>query len=392
MLGFRSFSLALGLGMAWGLLASAQETPAQAPETAHSSTLKIESESLSYKRPMKREWNFGLGGSAYTEGRDEGAAAAFEADLIYERRLSEMVYVSLNPHIDLYSGRLQERYDNDSYENRIGLNGGYVGFAPVPHAELRAGAISQSYMDTWLLISSGRAFPGLQEILSSETKPVNFRFMAQQTIPTSNTLNTERTEKEQLPTFSTEALMVDGEHGVFKWKAMAGHFAWSRLPDKVAYQSGRAGNSVTGGEVLPGSRLQYGYEGYFWEAGGCLCLLGPVQFEAVYGGLKNNLAPSSVGDAQMMAAGPKFIFGDTTLRILAGTFFVERDATVARYTSGRFGHTNRMGEALDVDLEFKKLGFKVKGRWANARTVVDIPEQQTITTFSLGVETEYAPF
>lgn len=361
---------------------------------AQSSTTSLPIGSLapSSKRPLTGEWRFSVGGTSYREDRDEGAAAELVFDTKLDYRFSKMLFAHFEPEAVLYSGRLQERYDNDQYQSRIGLVEGFVGVKPLPYFEGRAGAINQDFLHNPILISKHRAFPGAQEIVMSDTKPVSVKLVAQQVIPTSYSLNAERTEKEPLPSFQTQSVHVNGEHEEAAWELSAGHYRWAQLPDKIAFESARAGNTVIGGDAAPGARFSYGFDGYFAHAWTHLAKNYPVSLVLEYTRNRNGLAPSEAADAQMFGGGPMFRIGDTELELRYYSFFVESDATVARYLPGSLGYANRMGDRLEVALHFPQQKFRVKGSWTNALTVANRPEQQTMTDFYLGVETDYAPF
>jgi hypothetical protein len=384
MSGVKTCTLLITFALGFGALAAAQETASS----------KVFLEDLAPKNMGKnnREWKMEFGGVGYTEGRDEGAAAELFLSVRTEYRFNSMLLGHFEPEADFFSGRLQERYDNDAYENRISMSSSYVSFMPEQHLELRAGSIRQDWLKANLLISPHRAFPGAQEILESKTEPVSVKLMAQQLIPSSYSLNTERSEKEPLPTFNTQYLVVEGNpKALFQLHGAAGHFNYSNLPSKVAFESGRAGNTVLGGEAVPGSRLAFGYDGYFGEAGVCLC----GETAGVSLGFErqiNTRAPNWGRDAQAVSLGTKFILRDYDFELRYMNYFIESDASVARYMPGGLGFTNRMGDAFEAEMHFRKQGFKLKGSYVNARTVANNPNQQTLSDFFLRVETDYAPF
>lgn len=383
MLGLKTFTLVSLLACASGTLAHAQSS---------TTTLPASSLEPTPKRPLTGEWKFGIGGTTYAEDRDEGAAAELVFGAKFDYHFNKILYAHVEPEAVLYSGRLQERYDNDAYSSRIGLVDGFVGLKPIPFVEGRAGAINQGFLRNPLLISKHRAFPGAQEIVMSDTKPVNVKLVAQQLIPTSYSLNFERSEKEPLPSFQTQSLHLHGEHDEVDWEVSTGHYSWARLPDKIAFESARAGNSVEGGEAAPGARFKYAFDGVFAHAWTRIGKRQPVSLNLEYTRNRNLRAPGEAADAQMFAIGPIVRLGDTELSLQYGRYFIESDSTVARYLPGSLGYANRMGDRVEAELHFKNEKFRIKGHWTNALTVANRPEQQTMTEVYLGVETDYAPF
>lgn len=133
---------------------------------------------------------------------------------------------------------MQDRFDDDEYRDGINLREGFVALTPLAMIEVRGGFINQEYWDQSLFISRRRAFPGLQEIVRGEFAGVKAELSAQQVVPTSYSVDDQREDKESLPTLQIQALKVSGSaFKAVEWKAMAGHFAWTNPPDKVAFES-----------------------------------------------------------------------------------------------------------------------------------------------------------
>lgn len=368
---------------------------ALADDYGASSHLKLsESGAPDYKH-WSIEWRGKMGGESVSEGKDVGVAASFSFGLRVDRQFAPWMRVHLAPNLQLYSSRLQERYDNDNYQNRLHLDSGFIAFQPTSFLEARVGAFDQrEFLNLPILISQYRTFPGLQEIAFGNWSDVEIKLVAQQLVPTSNSLNTEREDKEALPSFQTQSLHLKKYFGGSSLSGMVGHYSWSRLPDKVAYQSALAGNTVDNGEAAPGARLAYEFDGYFWGLEYCLCGDGPLKWDLAISGEHNSKAPGPAADAQMWSIGPKWTMGAGEIGLRYYNYFVESDATVGLYTRSSLGYANRVGDVLELTFAPQDLGFKVVGQYTNARTLIDrsSDNQQTLTQIWLGVETEYAPF
>ena len=389
MLGSRTiFSLWVALSSAWGLTVSA--------DTLSSSVLKdAASPPEAEPRRWSGEWNLELGGGDYTEGKDEGVLTYFYLRSKFDYRFNTWMHALVSPRLDLYASRVQQRNeegDAAGSSTRIRFSDAYLSVQPLEALEFRAGAIGQYYLSSAMLVSGRRAFPGAEELVTAQLGPVRAQLIAQQVVPTSNTLNTERTEKESLPMFQTQSLSLkSGYEDWLEGGAFGGHFEWRELPSKVAFESALLGNNVVG-EVAPGSRFLYDFNGYFW---GAEILVGPKAWAHLiiqYEGINNVRAPSNAGRGEMWGIGPHINFGDVALELRYRRYFVESDATVASYNFYRLGNTNRIGDNFELKLDFRKQKFSIVGDWYNARTINNNPNQFTMNAIYLGVETHYAPF
>ncbi len=339
----------------------------------------------------RAEWEMFLGGNSFSEGKDEGLGALVYFKSNFEYQFAPWLKAKIRPRIDLYAGRAQERYDNDTYRNRIRLIEGYLAVQPVEGLELRAGAINQGFLKSPMLMSSHRGFPGLQQILSSQWGTFKAQLIAQQVVPTSYSLNTDREEKEGLPSFATQSLHLSASYNWLEGSLSAGRFAFNNMPSKVAFESAISGNHVEG-EVAPGARFKTGFEGWFGGIEVCACFDSPIQFVGEFQRLTNLKAPSVDADAQSWGFGPRFILGEHEIEIRYRQYFIESDATVGVYNRSFMGNTNRMGENIEFKIDFKDRKFALVGEWINARVIRDNATQKTMTVYYFGVETPYAPF
>jgi len=371
--------------------------------SAHASSVSTsfmvpDNEDQQTARKWTGEYSLALGGEDFTQGKDEGTAASLFFKTSFEGHFSKFLRVYVAPIATLYTGRLQQRYETDDYKSRIGVTEFYLSSQPIKQIDLRAGAVNQEYLNSPMLISKHRAFPGLEQIIGDEWNSKNNRFKGQvifqESIPTSYSLNTEREDREPLPEFFVQSIHLSGKAADwFEWQAMGGHFTYNHLPNEIAFQSRLLGNSTNDTDAAPGTHFLAGFDGFFGGMEVCACVpTWPVQAIVEYQRIYNHLADSGLGNGQIWGIGPRFIFGDLTLDIRYRRFFIEKDATVAYYMTSFIGNTNRMGDDVEFKLDFRDQKFAVVGEWANAETIRDNPLQQTITSVYLGVETHYVPF
>lgn len=344
------------------------------------------------------QWRAKFGAGGLAEGQDESFISELKLQTIFERRFTSYFLGHFEPEVVVHAGRVQERFNTDSMEDRIGMSSGYFAVKPAREFEVRFGVIEQEYLRTPLLIHRHRGFPGAQEIAALGSDQLGLDFMAQQLVPTSHSLNLERSEKEPLPSFFVEGIRLRGEFDKWlKWGVTGGHYQWRNLPSKVAHESGLLGNSLPPDRNLgpAGARLEYGFNGGFLGFEACACGPSWLQFEMEYARQANWAAPSTRRDAQMVGGGPNFDFADARLELRYFNYFLESDTTVARYAFSNWGWTNREGGAFESELFFKKLGFRLKGHFNRASPLSENgskASQRDFTHYYLGVETEYATF
>lgn len=351
---------------------------------------------LTYETSVPRKWNgewrFLLGGITHEEGKDEGGAAALYVNSRFNYRLAPWLNARISPAIRFFSSRVQERFDDDTYQSGMFLTEGFLSVEPVSFFEARAGALNQGHHGTSMLVSGLRSFPGVQEIFKTKFADIEGSVIFQQAVATSHTLNTEREREEKMPSFNTETVALTGKNfGWMKWSTTAGHYAWTNVPAKVVYESRRLGNTGFG-ENVPSNGFLNGHEGFFGTAELCYCTDDAVNFVFEFQRIHNTSAASNAADAQLWGLGPNFNFGESVLDIRYRRYFIESDATVAYYNKSRMGHTNRIGHNIEATWHFKKNDFSIVAEAYFAEPINRDPNQRDLTVIFIGVETDYAKF
>ncbi len=346
------------------------------------------------ERKWDGEWAFKIAGINKEEGKDEASAAALYLDLNFNYAYTEWFKARVSPRMNFFSGRSQERFDDDTLESRIWLSDAYVAFEPSEYFELRAGALNQRYQGSSMLISGLRSFPGIQEIIKWEKSDLKARLVLQQAVPTSNSLNTERVNEEKMPSFNTQTLAIEGKNfGLLNWKVRGGLFSWGNIPAKVVFESRRLGNEGTGD--LPANNVfLYDHRGWIFSGDACLCFNDKFSLMLEFERIQNTAAPDYAADAQLWGAGPRVDFGSLILDLRYRNYFIESGATVAAYNKSRYGNTNRVGHNVEASLEFKNHGFALVAEAYLAKRIFLNADQtqRDLTFFLIGVETAYADF
>lgn len=367
-------------------------TESSAPLPRQSSTLRIEPKATETRR-FKGSWQGDIGVEGADHGKDQGFASYFGARVQFDYRLSPMLNVRATPGAVFYTSRLQQRIETDDYKSTVYVDDSFLQFTPIKEFELRAGALSQRFLDMPLLVSRGRAFPGLMQLGHFDFgSDVHLDIVAQQVVPTSRSLNTERNTREALPMFQTQSAHLNvkpvPDVTLGFW---GGHYQWTNLPNKVAADSQLLGNTRTG-ELWAATKFAYGFDGYFGGARGCFCPPVGLGGEVSLMRFTNTSAPAGRRNGQMFEVSPMWRARDWDLRLTGALFFNERDTTPATYNPARYGNNNRNGYSAEVKLHLKSYGFSVVGQYVDAGTINRDPNQQRLTSMLLGVETDYEAF
>lgn len=347
------------------------------------------SDSLKYQGPTftKKTWSLRSGFEGRNEGKDDGFASLLSVNAQFEMTFTPWLKLEAAPYIAYYSSRVQERFDDDTYQSRMGLGYGHFTLSPVEEVQVKAGAIAQRHLNNSQMISTFRSFPGgLVEYNALPGSVLSGGVRAQYVVPTSSSLNTERQDQEELPTFETQALFLEYKPLDFEVEFQVGRFAWGKLPASVAKDSSQAGNTPAGGDLDPESKLASGFEGWFGSVDGLYKFSNGYASGFKFKRFSNQKAPSNLADSQRLSLVGLKEFDLYGVEIEGGSFFSEADATVAKYSSSGFGNTNRKGQFVKTSLDFKKYRFFVRAEYASAQVINGRSFQDNMNNFSLMVE------
>jgi hypothetical protein len=329
------------------------------------------------------------------ENMDQEVGSVIKANVNFNIKLSPMFAIRLAPSGVFRSRRLQQRIENDDNDSNLNAGDSFFQFVPIHFFELRVGSLAQAFLSNNELVSEGKAFPGLMEMGHIDfDRETHLDIVAEQVVPTSSSLNTDRESREPLPIFQTQMLnfRFEPKDGL-GFKANAGHYSWNQLPSKVAYESQLLGNEPgsTGCDLEACSKFNYNFDGFF--GGGMLNWSGPGWgINGAFTRVLNTAAPTGRRNAQDIRLEPYLDKKFYRTSLAADYFFSESDVTPALYTSGRFGNTNREGYAITAKVRFKKYGFSLYGQYVAADPLLEASNQFHLTTAILGVETDYASF
>jgi hypothetical protein len=329
------------------------------------------------------------------ENMDQEVGTVLKANTNFNIKLSPMFAIRIAPSGTFVSRRMQQRIENDDNLSNLSPGDSFFQAAPIRALEFRAGSLAQAFLSNNQLVGEGKAFPGLMELVHFDfDEETHLDLVAEQVVPTSTSLNTDRDAREPLPTFQTQVVNFRFEpNDSLGFKASAGHYTWRDLPSKVAYESQLLGNEPGNNncDLEACSGFNYNFDGFF--GGGTLSWKGAGW--GVNGSLTrvmNTSAPIGRRNAQDVRIEPYLDQKFYRASLAGDYFFSESDVTPALYTAGRFGNTNREGYAITAKVRFKRYGFAVYGQYVAADPLLEDANQFHLTTGILGVETDYASF
>lgn len=344
-------------------------------------------------RKWSGEWKLIGGAYGFSEGKDEGTGAAIRMSSKFRYEFLPVAHFYLEPQIRYFSSRVQTRYEDDLMDTGFRLRNGYVGLGYEDSANLKAGILSQDVLRSDLVVAGGRAFPGLREQVSFGSAHFKVTAMAQQTVPTSYSLNTKRVERESTPTFLTETIELKITPAkVVEAEFYATHFRFNHLPAVVAFDSAILGNSV-GGESAAGSYFLYSFDGFL--IGTELRSKTNGMIDLGIGGqwVQNSSAPRDANRAQLIFLSAQLRPGhDIEFGSRLGTYFAESDVVPASYSDWDMGNTNRKGIMADVEMNFLRHGFRINLEYYQSATINDYAFQADKQVFFLELEMDYVPF
>ena len=336
-------------------------------------------------------WSFGLSGQTFSDLTDSETYAAAKVNLLGGMNLIDGLKIKADLSVVGASGFSQSRFGRDSLGNGINIHEALAVINDGGAFQVDAGIINQKYHDAPLLVSS-LPFPGVRQILRWKTNRFEIGARAQQTIPTSRTLDSQkRNEKESTPTFMTEGLYA---HTLLtpttKLEVAATQFRYENLTTSVADTSRLLGNNVPFSTAAQSSFF-FDFKGRFYNAGIEQKITNTF---GVYGKallLENQEAPKAFNRGFLTEAGVVIKIRDHKLQLSAAQFFNESDSSVAFYNSSKFGHNNMEGYTAGASFTYNNI-FKISGHYSDADVISANLVNTRRQNLSLSLETVYVEF
>ncbi|MBY0384373.1 hypothetical protein K2X05_04370, partial [bacterium] len=287
------------------------------------------------------------------------------------------------------AGRSQSFFGDLEPANTILIREAAVKYSPFHFFNLKAGVINQDWLDMPLLVSR-QSFPGANAELSYQiTEELKTGVVSQYLIPTSQTLSSRTVGAEATPTFTTQTLYLKWSERNLSSHISGTLYQYQNLPSFVAFESQKRGNSIQQINGPNNSKFAYTFNGWFTSVGFNYRMNSIFEPLAYYNIIKNNEAPETYNDGQLIGIGSKLHTNNYVYSLFYENFFAESDVVPGYYNSWAYGNTNKKGNGFEFGVQFKKKNFRIRAQYYEAKLLNTDPLQQNQQYFYLGVETGY---
>ncbi len=336
---------------------------------AADSALKINKTMASKKYELK--WNTSLTNNHYDSETDSSNLINATIGLQGTGNLTSYLSIYGDMNLQWTSGRNQSWYGSSKNKSGIKFNEIVVRLRPSTFVdlELAAGAPSLAYINSPILIS-GTPFPGVK---GSALFPIgslaNVKLMSLYSIPSSDSLDSDRTEKEAEPTFIAHTVEVESTIlDALNIKTYGTSFQYKNLPSLVAKESILLGNSITA--ISESSFMfEYQFKGLLLGVESDINIFGH-ELKVGFQRLENKEAPTGKNRGELAFIESNLVFGYTTITPRVEKFFNESDSGPGYYNSSSYGHNNREGNAVALTTTFGN-NFSIKTRYSES-TIINV--------------------
>lgn len=329
--------------------------------------------------------NFSTKAAGFSEGEDSASLVLFGISPSIKFKYGNEFYINADATLNLSSSRTQSRYTSYS-DNNFVLNDLSLNYGPANFATLSLGSLSQSHLESPFLVSS-LSFPGAALKLERTGELLSVGLKAQTLIPTSNSLDSDRTEKEALPNLQTVGLYSHLRLTPFlAFGGQVNRYQFSNLPAVVAYESKRLGNTVTGIEVGD-SRFATEFLGIAQSYYSSINYTNYLNQKISISIVENEKINKGSNRAQMIETSISYTLSSAVDLIPGvGFFYAESDVAPAYYNSSSLGHNNRQGQKYSFKAVFKKMNLSTQVSFVEARVINSSVYQNDLSSVELLME------
>lgn len=348
---------------------------------------------LSVFAQTKAEWKAGLYGRSTDDSLSSSRTVGAFGFVHLKHLLTDDLEARFLGGLVLETGSSSSLFTNEfEPKTRMALQEASLRWRIFQPVKIIAGALDQRHHSSPLLIEGG-TFPAAMISFDPDFDQWLLHIDGQAAIPTSRSLSTRSTGKEETPTLFTQKIVGGWFDRATKARALirATHFQFKNLTRGMAQDSRFYGNEVVG--VGAASRFFYQYQGF--EAGPDLVL--PLGERLLAGAGASHVQNTKGPQGRNLG-----LYGYADITYRAETFSLkprfewyrnESDASPAFYSSAEFGHNNRkgMGAGLQLSLPKAKLEIELKarrGKLIESRTF----QRNQFDYLELSVELPYAGF
>ncbi len=313
----------------------------------------------------------------------------------FRYRLLDNLRFVAKANLNLEAGRTQSIFGDQEPGSAIYPRAAYIEYLPIKdYTSLKVGLIQQRWFNEQIFISK-LAFIGLSEQAQVSNRRFALGARLQQLVPTSYTISTRVTDREDTPIFLSES--IEAKAILSKWNFIQGrltHYQYQNLPAVVAFESFIYGNTVTNTDVK-NAEFIYEFNGWMSQLGFEQKFSDSFAAQVQWNMFKNMKAPDDAGEAQAINLTLANDFGRWIVSGRYKNYFIESDAVPGAYNSHIFGHNNRIGQGYGLRLESKDWGIIFIGDYVRANLLnqssrrIDGLQQDNQQTIYFAVETMY---
>lgn len=327
-----------------------------------------------------------FGGYSFVEAQDDFKMGYLSAEPEVDFSVTDSFGVRGQATLNVVTGRFQTRFQNPSF-NFFNIQEAIAYYEPNQNISLEVGAIDQEHFQNKLFIDNDRSFLGAKIKGGYVSEKLSFEPKAQYAIPSSTSLESDRTEAEELPTLTSYGFEASWKpRSWFSASANVNYFEFENLPSVVACRGQRLGNSVVGIDCSE-STFRYDFRGISQFYNIEFRYIPSLSQEFLLGSVDNTAAPSDRSRSQWMGTRFNYDYSDSlSLRPEYGRFYAESDSTPALYSEFNFGRNNRDGFYVGFEANLKDLGMKVKTSYIEAPMIEYRPLQGDLQIFELFLE------
>lgn len=327
---------------------------------------------LSALAETKAQWTAALYGRSTDDRFSSSRTVGLAGVVHFQHDLSEKLQSRFLGGIVLETGSSSALFTSEfEPRSRILLQEASLRWRVINPVSVLAGALDQRHHGSPLLIESG-TFPAAMLAVDSRLEHWILHFDSQAAIPTSQSLSTRSTGKENTPLLLTQKAILGWENSDgLKLLFRGTYFQYRNLTRGVAADSRFYGNTVVG--IAQASRFLYQYEGF--ELGPDLVIPFGSRAKWTAGGsfLQNNKGPRRADQGLYAYTGLRFQTNSFALSPKIEWYRNEADSAPAFYTSEKFGHNNRKGSGVSLKLELPATGLEIDLKMRRSRLI----EQRT---------------
>lgn len=330
------------------------------------------------------ELNFSTKTAGYYEGEDEASLVLFGFNPLLKFQFTEDFTIKADVLMNLNSSRVQTRYVNQ-WDNAFFLNELAINYKPFQAGQLTLGAINQSHLDSPFLVTS-LSFPGAMAKLQWQTNQFTIGYKGQRLIPTSQSLDSDRTSKEELPIFTTQGIF--GSYSPNKMLSFAGqanYYAFSKLPSVVAFESQRLGNDVSGVEIGDSFFINE-FSGIAQSYSANIKYNNLIEQSFLFSALENENTEDGDNRAQIMETAITFKGESFDLIPSIASFYSEPNVAPAFYNSRFYGNNNRQGYKYALRTRLKNINLEIEASYIDAKVINQSIFQDDLSSMQLVME------